>query len=509
MSRRKFDDSSHESDQCYRRKRSRPICYTSDDSISEQEYSIDNSCVRLSNLHLSPNTMLQETEWQTIPTTQAEEEVAEPDRGQDAELLMENINCNDPFEIYELFVTDSIILLMVQQTNKYAIQIGTDNKTKKHQSSWTPVSIGEMKAFLGILLIMGVVQMPDIRLYWAENSIYGNDRIKRIMKRDRFLSILKHLHFADNETCRVEDPLYKIRDFMKEILLAFKSTVTPGKTVVIDESMILWRGRLRFRQYIKGKRHKYGIKLYKLCLPNGYTYGLDVYSGKSSITSTNGHSYDVVEKLMNGLLFEDRIVYTDSYYTSVPLAKSLLQRRTYFCGTVQQIRKFLPVEAKKKQQRGEILAMENSSGIKFVKWTDKRTVSMLTTCKNHKCILFEGKQGKMKPDLVFDYNNAKKGVDLSDQMASYYSCLRKTVKWYRKIAIQLLCGTAIVNAYNIHKTWGSGQMSILKFREKIIHKLLITEEISVRQIKDSNLHFINRYPGIARNVRKRCRECYR
>lgn len=149
-------------------------------------------------------------------------------------------------------------MLMVQQTNKYAIQIGTDNKTKKHQSSWIPVSIGEMKAFLGILLIMGVVQIPDIRLYWSENSMYGNGRIKRIMKRDRFLSILKHLHFVDNETCRVEDPLYKIRDFMKEILLAFKSTVKPRKTVVIDESMILWRGRLRFHQYIKGKRHNMG-----------------------------------------------------------------------------------------------------------------------------------------------------------------------------------------------------------------------------------------------------------
>ena len=105
---------------------------------------------------------------------------------------------------------------------------------------------------------MGVVQIPDIRLYWSENSMYGNGRIKRIMKRDRFLSILKHLHFVDNETCRVEDPLYKIRDFMKEILLAFKSTVKPRKTVVIDESMILWRGRLRFHQYIKGKRHNMG-----------------------------------------------------------------------------------------------------------------------------------------------------------------------------------------------------------------------------------------------------------
>lgn len=119
-------------------------------------------------------------------------------------------------------------------------------------------------------------------------------------------------------------------------------------------------------QYIKRKRHKYGIKQYNLCLPNGHTYDLDVYTGKSSITSTNGRSHDVVEKLTNGLLFEDQILYTDSYCTSVPITKSLLQRRTYFCGTVQQTRKFLPVEAKKKQNRGKILAVENSSGIKFV-----------------------------------------------------------------------------------------------------------------------------------------------
>lgn len=152
-----------------------------------------------------------------------------------------------------------------------------------------------MKVFIGILLIMGIIQMPDIRLYWFENNMYGNARIKSVMKRDRFLTILKYLHFSDNKTCRIEDPLNKIKDIMEEIISTFKSTIKLGKTVVIDESMILWRGRLRFRQYIKGKRHKYGIKVYKLCLPNGYTYDLDVYSGKSSTTSTNGHAYDVVK----------------------------------------------------------------------------------------------------------------------------------------------------------------------------------------------------------------------
>lgn len=113
------------------------------------------------------------------------------------------------------------------------------------------------------------------------------------------------------------------------------------------------------------------------------------------------------------------------------------------------------------------MTIENSSSINLVKRTDKRAVSMLITCKSHKCELIEGKPGKKEPDLVFDYNNAKKGIDLSDQM-SYYNCLRKTVKWYKKIIVQLLCGAAVVNAYYIHKQLCSCQMSTLKFSEILL-----------------------------------------
>lgn len=275
---------------------------------------------------------------------------------------------------------------------------------------------------------------------------------------------------------------------MSEIITSFKNVLKPGKTVVVDETMIPWRGRLRFRQYIKGKRHKYGIKVYKLCLPKGYTYDLDIYTGRRMNSSTYGHGYDVVLKLMNGLLFEQRALYTDCFYSSIPLAQSLLQKGTYFCGTIQISRKFLPLNKNKKQKRGEIRSLENSSGIKFVQWTDKKTVSMITSCPNRNCEIIEGRSTRYKLDLVFDYNDAKKGVDLSDQMSSYYSSLRKTVKWYRKIVMQLICGTAVVNAYYIHNQWGTRNMSILKFRESIINKLLEHEEIpQIQMIAERNM----------------------
>lgn len=130
MSKRKFDYSSDESDICYRRKKPRPIYYTSDENTSEVEYSIETSCLSLLNLHLSTNITFQVKEWQPIQTTETEKEVIEHERGQDAELLIQNINCNDPLEIYRLFLTDSIIHRMVQQTNEYAMQSGIGKKTK-------------------------------------------------------------------------------------------------------------------------------------------------------------------------------------------------------------------------------------------------------------------------------------------------------------------------------------------------------------------------------------------
>jgi len=51
----------------------------------------------------------------------------------------------------------------------------------------------------------------------------------------------------------------------------------------IDESIFPFVGRLSFRQYIKNKRHRYGIKIFKLCIDNFYTVGFKIYAGKESV----------------------------------------------------------------------------------------------------------------------------------------------------------------------------------------------------------------------------------
>ena len=52
----------------------------------------------------------------------------------------------------------------------------------------------------------------------------------------------------------------------------------------------------------------------------------------------------------------------------------------------------------------------------------------------------------MKPEIIICYNKGKQGIDVSDQMASCFSPLRKTIRWYHKVAFEFMLNTAVVNA---------------------------------------------------------------
>ncbi|CAH2008658.1 unnamed protein product [Acanthoscelides obtectus] len=97
--------------------------------------------------------------------------------------------------------------------------------------------------------------------------------------------------------------------------------------------MIPYQGRLVFKQYNPMKTHKYGIKVFKLCCDNGYTWNLSIYAGKEKEQAKNRN------------------------------------------------RAGNPVSVtKKKLKKGEITAKENERGICILKWRDKRDVLVLSTC---------------------------------------------------------------------------------------------------------------------------------
>ncbi|KAF2364254.1 PiggyBac transposable element-derived protein [Trinorchestia longiramus] len=386
-----------------------------------------------------------------------------------------------PIDVYQLFVTDQVVDFIVEETNRYANQvIAAKTITRKSRLKvWHPTDSAEIKKFLGIVILMGINPLPKTTLHWSKSKLYPGKLIPDSMERDRFQMLIRMLHFCDNAapgTSRMS----KIQFLLDLLITNFQKTYKSGADLVVDESMVPFRGRVIFRQYIPGKSHKYGCKVFKLCTPEGYTWNLEVDCGESVHENSMGASDSVVVRLTRDLMDIGATIFMDNYYTSIPLAKFLLSRKTYMCGTARANQKHLPTRViRKKLRKGEIAAAEKDQ-IKVFNWKDKRNVITVSTVPEHDASLIQtGKKTRQgvevkKPQSVLDYNVAKKGVDICDQMSSYYSALKKHNKWYKKVAMELLTGVSIVNAWVLFNKYycGSRKWSMLNFRESVILSLL-------------------------------------
>ncbi|XP_057310037.1 piggyBac transposable element-derived protein 4-like [Hydractinia symbiolongicarpus] len=126
---------------------------------------------------------------------------------------------------------------------------------------------------------MGSVKLPSFEHYWSKNKLYKFPVFSKVMSRNKFQLMLRFWHFVDNETT-VGGRLNKIQLLIDQLNGTMANIYTPDKNFSIDESMMLWRGRLIFRQYIKNKRHKYGVKFYELCKSDGIVLNVKIYSGE-------------------------------------------------------------------------------------------------------------------------------------------------------------------------------------------------------------------------------------
>ncbi len=178
-------------------------------------------------------------------------------------------------------MTYEILEHLVEQTNLYAKQ-SIENQTAKgtlspHSRSlaWKPVNIYEMKKFLGLMFLTGIIHYSTDSM--IETPIFG-----KVMARNRFEIILTYLHFNDNEkrapTC--DDRLYKVRPIIDHFVGKFREMYNPHENISIDEGMMSWRGRLGFRVYNPKKPVKYGVKSYILTdSVNSYCWNLKPYCG--------------------------------------------------------------------------------------------------------------------------------------------------------------------------------------------------------------------------------------
>ena len=65
------------------------------------------------------------------------------------------------------------------------------------------------------------------------------------------------------------DKLFKLRPLLDHLFEKFQEAYVPSLNSSIDESLLLWKGRLSFKQYILLKRARFEVKSFILCEDSG------------------------------------------------------------------------------------------------------------------------------------------------------------------------------------------------------------------------------------------------
>ena len=155
---------------------------------------------------------------------------------------------------------------------------------------------------------------------------------------------MRYLHFVDiqqevkDKNSPNYDKLFNVRKLPR-----FLEVYNPEKNLAIDETLIKFKGKIYFRQFIPIKPGGFGIKCFTLAeARSGYGLVRKIYTGKENGVVQTDLGRKSVMGLMEAFFDKGYKLYMDNYYTSVPLFEDLERRGTLACGTVRSNRKGLP-----------------------------------------------------------------------------------------------------------------------------------------------------------------------
>ena len=104
--------------------------------------------------------------------------------------------------------------------------------------------------------------------------------------------------------------------------------------------------------------------------------------------------------------------------------------------------------------------------------TKKKPLLMMSSACSSKPVSVTSRRERVssKPAVVNSYNHSMNGVDIADQLTVFYSLVRKTRKWWRKLFFYLL-EVSVVNSYLLYKQSVDNPTNHLRYRRTIVEQV--------------------------------------
>ena len=221
----------------------------------------------------------------------------------------------EPVDYYRLFITDSLLQNVLDETNRYGEQyvqshqdyVTSHPRARSHDFVKRRFTMSELLRLIVLMITMGIVDLPSLKDYWSTSWPFCTPHFSKLLSRDRFFLFLKFLYLADNtkQAARGEpgyDKLFKLRPFMDPLIQSFQQMFIPQQQLSIDEAMISFEGRLSFLQYLPKKPKKWGMKAWALADSKmGYVWNWKLHTGKEDEAGSEPLGERVVTGLLTGL----------------------------------------------------------------------------------------------------------------------------------------------------------------------------------------------------------------
>lgn len=202
---------------------------------------------------------------------------------------------------------------------------------------------------------------------------------------------------------------------------------------------------------------------------------------------------DIVIHLCDSLPSGNYFLYTDRFYTSLPMMQKLLrEKQIHTIGTISANRlKSCPLKSDRElPQRGDSqLVVDANSNTSVLKWHDNKMVLLasnfvgsepLSTCQRY-CKAQKRRIEIQQPAMVKEYSKFMGGVDLFDMLKGLYTIDRRGYKFYYRFC-HYLYGVCSINAWLLYRRHCSQRLEkfddLLTFIGSIIRALQSVEEVN-------------------------------
>lgn len=247
-----------------------------------------------------------------------------------------------------------------------------------------------------------------------------------------------------------QDRLAPFRNLFDEFVIKCQLHYTPFENLTIDEELVAFRGRCKFRQYLPNKPAKYGIKIFALVdARTFYSLNLEVYAGEQpeGRYKVSNKPHDVVDRLVAPVSQSGRNITMDNWFTSYATYEHLLNHHELTAvGTMKSNKACIPekFKASNRELNSSLFGFQRNMTLVSYIPKPRKNVFMLSSLHHDMEIDLESGD-KQKPAVITFYNKTKSGVDNVDKLIRSYDVSRNSRRWPLTLFFWLL-NSAGINA---------------------------------------------------------------